>query len=404
MKFNVIIPTRERADTLYHCLRTVVAQQYENLNIIVSDNYSQDRTREVVTSFSDSRIKYLNTGKRISMSHNWEFALNHVTDGWVTFLGDDDGLLPGGLAKVNRVINETGCQAVTSAWCYYFWPGVTNSQNQLSIPVTAGIELRDAKKWLFKVMRGDALYRDLPWLYTGGFAESALINSAKNRCGNFYLSRVPDIYSAVALASITDTYVFMKDPVSVAGISSHSTGASSLEQGTNQISLQKYFSEENMPFHSSLGSGRTKSIPLLVYECYLQSMHLHHDFLKVNMADQLALALSHSSIWKPEHYDEIREYCNDVARLNDISIKNVEKKSKFIKFRMWRLYLYYIRKQFQEITINAQEFNIKDIHGAAFLSNALYVFNKQLKYWCWRNLIRFMLKILKIKSKKLEAS
>ena len=34
-RITIVIPTRERADTLYHCLKTVVAQDYENFEIIV---------------------------------------------------------------------------------------------------------------------------------------------------------------------------------------------------------------------------------------------------------------------------------------------------------------------------------------------------------------------------------
>ena len=78
--FNVIVPTRERADVLLHCLRTIVAQDYERLKIIVSDNFSQDHTEEIVRSFRDERISYLNTGARLSMSHNWEFALGHASE------------------------------------------------------------------------------------------------------------------------------------------------------------------------------------------------------------------------------------------------------------------------------------------------------------------------------------
>ncbi len=75
MKFTVIIPTRERADTLYYSLKTCVTQDYDDLEILVSDNFSQDNTREVVESFKDPRIRYINTGKRVSMSDNWEFAV-----------------------------------------------------------------------------------------------------------------------------------------------------------------------------------------------------------------------------------------------------------------------------------------------------------------------------------------
>ena len=61
-KFSVIIPTRERSDTLQSSLKTCVGQDYDNLEIIVSDNFSTDNTREVVESFDDPRIRYINTG------------------------------------------------------------------------------------------------------------------------------------------------------------------------------------------------------------------------------------------------------------------------------------------------------------------------------------------------------
>src|SRR6476660_1337418 len=102
-KFTVIVPTRERADTLPYCLQTIVRQKYDNLQILVSDNFSQDDTEQVVRRVADSRIVYINTGRRIGMARNFEFALSHVKDGWVTYLGDDDGLLPNGLAEANAV-------------------------------------------------------------------------------------------------------------------------------------------------------------------------------------------------------------------------------------------------------------------------------------------------------------
>jgi len=76
-RFTVIIPTRERAATLRHCLATVTAQDFASLEILVSDNCSSDETAAVVAANGDPRIRYLNTGRRLSMSHNWEFALGY---------------------------------------------------------------------------------------------------------------------------------------------------------------------------------------------------------------------------------------------------------------------------------------------------------------------------------------
>ena len=84
---TVIIPTLRRPTTLYWTLKTVVEQDYDNLDIIVSDNFSNDETADVVASFADKRIRYINPGRKLSMSHHWEFALEHVESGYVTVLG-----------------------------------------------------------------------------------------------------------------------------------------------------------------------------------------------------------------------------------------------------------------------------------------------------------------------------
>lgn len=71
---SVIVPTRERADTLKFAIRTILDQSTDDIELIISDNFSQDNTQEIVESFSDHRLKYFNTGKRLSMCDNWEFA------------------------------------------------------------------------------------------------------------------------------------------------------------------------------------------------------------------------------------------------------------------------------------------------------------------------------------------
>ena len=42
------------------------------------------------------------------MSENWEFALGFADEGWITYLGDDDGLPLGAIKKVADIIRKTG--------------------------------------------------------------------------------------------------------------------------------------------------------------------------------------------------------------------------------------------------------------------------------------------------------
>ena len=132
-KLTVIIPTRERADTLFHTLRTVVEQDYENLEIIVSDNASNDNTEAIVRRFSDPRLNYINTGQRLGMSENWEFALGHVKGDFVMYLGDDDGLLPEACSDVAKIISSTDTKAVIWNKPDYNWPTNKITPNNLNI-------------------------------------------------------------------------------------------------------------------------------------------------------------------------------------------------------------------------------------------------------------------------------
>lgn len=313
-KFTVIVPTRERADTLIHCLRTLLAQEYENLTVLVSDNLSQDSTRDVVASFSDRRLVYVNTGRRIGMSRNWEFALSHVKQGWVTFLGDDDGLVPGGLSILDEAIQEYPCDAVNAGCCVYFWPSdEVPGRAKLAVPTRTGSRYEDSSARLASVMVGGTRYNELPWLYHGGFAKIELINRARNESGQFFLSPNPDIYSAVALASITKEYLCLSDPVAIAGASRHSIGSSNTSISKNTQAWGQFLAEDNVPFLQGMVLGKSNHIFLL--ECFLKSRFLRKDAGSLNLHDQLQIAYADAG---PGLEEVVASECETMANLNGI--------------------------------------------------------------------------------------
>ena len=282
-KFTIIIPTRERAAVLDAALRTACAQDYENLEIIVSDNFSADETREVVAGHRDPRIRYINTGRRVSMSHNWEFALANVQDGWVTILGDDDGMLPGAINKVRELADVTGVAAIRSDCCSYNWPTVLErSFGRLEVTLRSGHEIRNPREWLGKVLAGRQSYSTLPMLYNGGFVEYRLIESIRSRTGAFYHSMIPDVFSAVVFSKVLDRYAYSFEPLAINGASSHSGGTSAFAKGglnsSGTTPSKQFLSEPNIPFHSDLplaaGGGYPLSVDALVYESLLQSQRL----------------------------------------------------------------------------------------------------------------------------------
>ena len=56
--FSVIIPTYNQANLLKKAISSVMKQSFENFELIIIDNYSNDESGKVVESFDTSKIIY----------------------------------------------------------------------------------------------------------------------------------------------------------------------------------------------------------------------------------------------------------------------------------------------------------------------------------------------------------
>lgn len=335
-KITILIPTRERPETLVKTLQTVTAQDYDNLEIIIVDNFSGDSTEDVVRGTNDPRVKYINPGKRLSMSLNWEFGLSHVTEGWVNIIGDDDGIVPNALNKVAELIDETKVKAIRSANCKYRWPSVTGkTYGKLMVPMGSSYSVRDAESWLRKTMLGQASAAELPALYAGGFIHLSVLEKAKIITGTFYQSCIPDIYSAIAISSIIDSYVYSNDPLGISGMSGRSNGASNLGRSSTSSDepseLEKFQTEDNIPLHKDIPLEKDGEIPLsmslqaLIYESYLQSAPLRKTTLKeINHQQQLELILKMTRVHSPSAEEWFKRY----ARIHNLDYEAIQRKAK----------------------------------------------------------------------------
>jgi hypothetical protein len=260
---------------LLWALQTCVAQDYDALEIIVSDNHSTDATRDVVHSFKDKRVRYLNTGKRVSMSENWEFALSHVTEGYVGFIGDDDGLMPGAAAALAGILNESRPTALTWPVHSYYWPTFVDPalSNCLSMSLRQPLDLteRDSQKTLQNVASFQDHCHALPSLYWG-VVDAAVVQAVRRRTGGvFFRSITPDIYSGVAIAGCTKSYLSTSRMFTLSGSSSHSTGANQVTgvgAAGRSTPSARFTTENTIQFCEELDYA--PSIPILTAEAVMQ--------------------------------------------------------------------------------------------------------------------------------------
>ena len=293
--FNIIVPTRNRLETLRHALRTVLHQNYENYKIIVSDNFSADGTRKYVENLNSERVQYFNTEKSLSMSSNYEFAISKIQEGFVILIGDDDGLLPSALKDINDIINRENILAIASNPIIYYWPGGSPYENLLMIPnATDSVKLRKSATFLKKILKGDLHYAELPMLYTGGVVHSSLIEKAKKDGKKFYNSFTPDVYSGIAIATVANEYLKIEKPFAISGLSKFSNGQSQLGSNSDSSIAKTFFDENDIPFFHLLGDGRIKSLHLLTLEAYLQCGFLRKTEW-INLNQQFATVIAKAS-------------------------------------------------------------------------------------------------------------
>lgn len=91
---SVLIPTYQGEEFLEEALNSVLSQTYHNLEIIISDDGSVDRTLEIAKNFQlQSSIKFkILTHQRLGMIPNWNFCLSMAQGKYIKFLFQDDVL------------------------------------------------------------------------------------------------------------------------------------------------------------------------------------------------------------------------------------------------------------------------------------------------------------------------
>jgi glycosyltransferase involved in cell wall biosynthesis len=325
-KFTIIIPTRERADTLYWALKTCVAQDYENLEILVSDNLSQDNTKEVVDAFQDKRIKYINTGNRVEMSLNWEFALKHVKEGYVCFLGDDDGFTINSISFINQILNAVPTLAIVWKEAAYGWPSLTNQyKDHLSISAFDYlVTLKDAKYELNQFLKNKISYKELVSIYPNGFVDVDVIKKQIAKQGNFFVCTSPDLYSAMMLANLVETYVYVDMPLSMSG------GSAKSNSGTDDNVLKVFINENKVTaIHTLLGGAYFPSWSFLLADSmfYVKDSlgELPKRFVTETVLKVIEQTIKEYIFINPDKYAKLAPKMLELAALHNIDESYVNK-------------------------------------------------------------------------------
>jgi glycosyltransferase involved in cell wall biosynthesis len=93
---SIGIPTYNRVTTLGRALDSAVGQTYEQLEIVISDNASDDETESLCAALAsrDRRVRYVRQERNVGPTANFNFLASECRGDYVLMLADDDWLDP----------------------------------------------------------------------------------------------------------------------------------------------------------------------------------------------------------------------------------------------------------------------------------------------------------------------
>ncbi|MBW4450310.1 MAG: glycosyltransferase family 2 protein [Spirirestis rafaelensis WJT71-NPBG6] len=105
-KVTVSIPTFNRVNLLPFAIESVLKQFYEDFELIVCDDGSSDGTPELMSQYTDSRIKYIRHPQNIGKSNNMRSGFEAATGEYFMKFDDDDRLNSDFLARTVAILDK----------------------------------------------------------------------------------------------------------------------------------------------------------------------------------------------------------------------------------------------------------------------------------------------------------
>lgn len=356
-KFSLIIPTRNGAKYVSAPIESILSQDFQDMELIVSVNHSDDDTLVCLKKYSDSRLKVIIPPRLLSMGSHYEWCLQQAKGEWVTIIGDDDGVMPYFFDEAVKLLERwsgSNVDAFSFRRAYYFWPGCDAVYGDSVLSISG--QRREHTMWpkmaILRAILFDLNHFDLPQIYTNNLVRRDLIEKIRLQSGGiFYHELNPDVYSGVAVALLAKKWVRFEWPLfwtgtspksiglATSGNSNNSTSQKNLNinesfQGRNQDSIDRSREFFNLSQSDGIGVAPQvgikawqvlRSSPLWVLSAMLKSPLISPNVVRMQRFFILGACACTSFLIKKNldqfRHTEQQDILKEILRINNINLQ-----------------------------------------------------------------------------------
>jgi glycosyltransferase involved in cell wall biosynthesis len=290
-RFSIVLTTTDRPALLPAGVRAALDANFDDFELIVSDNFSRTPAAELLADVTDKRLRIIRTGRRLTAPDHWEFAWEHVHGDYVMYLGDDNALHPEILNLADRAIRNNDLDILSWRACTYYHPGwdivfgpLPNCGNVVGLDVGSTGQLYQCRPRavIEKFCHELRLSGCFPCMLNFLFRKS-LADDIRRRLGRFFWAPNPDITMGYLILGVAraDGYAFFDGFGALGGRSKDSNQASLLSRGKASGRVYDYIAE----FRN-------------------QDLFPHHEPKFITVSNSLAATVSQAKRLLPDYFGE----------------------------------------------------------------------------------------------------
>jgi glycosyltransferase involved in cell wall biosynthesis len=169
---SVVLPTFNRAGTILRAVRSVLDQTHADLELVVVDDGSVDRTEEIVGGESDPRIRYIKLDRNRGQSVARNVGIRASRGALIAFQDSDDAWLPQKIERQLATID--GDAGAAGVYCDLLRIAATGQSYVINVTepvVGALIEPRNRSYQTFGIGIQSCVLRKQSLTTVGGFRE-----------------------------------------------------------------------------------------------------------------------------------------------------------------------------------------------------------------------------------------
>lgn len=228
-RFSVLLPTRNGGAFIADCIHSVLHQDFDSFELVVSDNANDDATPAVLAGISNARLKVVRQPVKLPVQENWNAALAAAQGDYFLMLGDDDYLAPDTLRRLDSILSsycDPDC-ILFNGYSYVAPNSIDDNAASYWSPqhhrydssFAEGVLLLESRK---AIVRDMFRFRQrIPLnMQTTVFSRRSL----KNMPAPVFRAPFPDHYLLNALLIAADKWIYVPERLIIVGVSPKSFG------------------------------------------------------------------------------------------------------------------------------------------------------------------------------------